>query len=215
MNPKVAIYLGLAILVGFIAWLLFRPGHDDVCLKLLPQKSHVGFSIDGKTISVNIGGLQESTGANPEQIAGFVDCLKRKPDTNLVVSNGVIIPREPIGQLSNSWKSDQGLQVALEPPPNSPEENKVLQNLAIGPSAGTKTAVINQWCSVQARACVTCEPPQLTAASSQVIVRLKSQPPVDRRQMEGTYPPSPGNPHQPWEDVDDKGQRFYYECRRQ
>jgi hypothetical protein len=49
--------------------------------------------------------------------------------------------------------------------------------------------------------------------SNQVIVRLKDNPPVGKRQMEGSYPPAPANPHQPWEDVNDKGERFYYECR--
>jgi hypothetical protein len=210
---RAIIILGLGIVFGVVAYFVFRPTPDSVCLSLLPQKASAGFTVDGKTINVNIGALQESSGANPEQALSFIECLKRSnPEATVQSSNGVIIPREPIGQLSDAWNKEQGLRIALEPNPASPEDNRVLQNLAIGPAAGTKSAVVKNWCTAIAQACVTCDPPDVS--QNEVVVRLKDKAPVERRQMSGRYPPSPSNPHQPWEDVNEKGERYYYECQR-
>ena len=211
---KVVIYLGLGLVFAFVAYLVFRPTPTSVCLALLPQKANAGFSIDGKTIKVDIGVVQESSGASPEQAASFIECLRnRNPEATVETSNGVLIPRMPVGELSDNWHSQRGLQLSLEPEPNAPEKNKVLQNLGIGPAAGTKAAVVRDWCKA-AQACVTCNPQAITATSNQVIVRLKADATYDKRQMDGNYPPSPANPHMPWEDVNEKGERFYYECRR-
>lgn len=211
---RVAIYLGLGVIFAIVAYLVFRPTPDSVCLALLPQKANAGFSIDGKTIKVDIGGVQQSTGANPEQAASFIDCLKRNnPGARLETTNGIIIPRMPVGELSDHWQNEQGLQLSLEPDPNAPDKNRILQNLAIGPGAGTKSSVIGNWCKAN-QACVSCDPANVSEATNQVIVRLKQDPPYDRRQIDGQFPPSPANPHKPWEDVNDKGERFYYECRK-
>jgi hypothetical protein len=157
----VVVVVGALIVFGIIAYIVFLPGDEEVCLNLLPRKAQVGFSGDATRASVNIGALQESTGANPEQIAGFIECLKAaKTQRTVTISNGVVIRRTPIGEISNAWKREQGLQVSLEPTPGATEANKVLQNLAIGPAAGTKAAVIRSWCTVQAQACVTCVPAQ-------------------------------------------------------
>jgi hypothetical protein len=210
---KVVIYLGLAGVFAFVVYLLFRPTHDSVCLTLLPHEVNAGLGIDGKTIKVDIGAVQKSPGASPEQAASFIECLKREnPAARVETTNGVLIPRMPAGELSDTWHGEQGLQVSLEPEPGAPEKNKVLQNLGIGPAAGTKASVIGSWCKA-AQACVTCDPQNITDASNQVIVRLRQDAAYDKRQMEGTYPPSPSNPHKPWEDVNEKGERFYYECK--
>lgn len=211
---RVALYLGLGVVFIIVAYFVFRPTPDSVCLALLPQKATAGFSIDGKTIKVDIGGVQQSTGASPEQAASFIECLKRNnPGATLETSNGIIIPRTPVGELSDHWHSEQGLQLSLEPEPDAPDRNKILQNLAIGPAAGTKTSVVRNWCQAN-EACVSCDPRDISNAEGQVIVRLKQNAAYDKRQMEGSFPPSPANPHKPWEDVNDKGERFYYECRR-
>jgi hypothetical protein len=210
---KVAIYLSLGVVFAFVSYLVFRPTHDSVCLALLPLQVKTGLGIDGTTIKVDIGAVQKSSGASPEQAASFIECLKREnPAARVETTNGVLIPRLPAGELSDNWHSEQGLQVSLEPEPGAPEKNKVLQNLSIGPAAGTKAAVIGSWCKA-AQACVTCDPQAITDATNQIIVRLKQDALYDKRQMEGTYPPSPANPHKPWEDVNEKGERFYYECK--
>jgi hypothetical protein len=82
MSPRVTISLGLGLVFVFVAYLVFRPAPDNVCLSLLPQKSSAGFTVDGKTVNVNIGALQESTGASPEQAASFVECLRVCPETS-------------------------------------------------------------------------------------------------------------------------------------
>jgi hypothetical protein len=158
--------------------------------------------------------LQESTGATPEQAASFVECLKRRnPDADLQISNGVIIPRQTVGELSDNWQREQGLKLTLEPRPGAEDDNKVLQNLSIGPAAGRKSAVIRSWCTSLAQACVDCDPKDVSDSANEIIVRLKTPAPVDKRQMAGKYPIAPANDHKPWEDVNEKGERFYYECR--
>jgi hypothetical protein len=185
-----------------------------VCLALLPQQANAGFSVDGKSIKVDIGAVQKSTGANPEQAASFIECLKREnPTAKLEATNGIIIPRSPAGEVADVWRGEQGLQLTLEPEPGASDRNKVLQNLSIGPAAGTKTTVVGSWCKAS-QACITCDPKTITDSTNQVIVRLKTDAQYDKRQMEGTYPISPQNARKPWEDVNEKGERFYYECKR-
>jgi hypothetical protein len=213
---RAAIVGCLSILVGVLAWFVFKPvSPDEVCLSVLPRKSNVGFVVDGKLVSVNIGALQESTGANSDQTRGFIECLGRSSQDRVIkTSNGVIVPRQPIGQLSDAWKGEQGgLVLTLEPKPNDVESNTVLQNIGIGPRVGTKASVVKEWCNKQAQACVACDPTEVSESSNQVIIRLKDHPPVTRRQMDGVYPPAPQNSHRPWEDVNERGERFYYECR--
>src|SRR4051812_40599473 len=107
MMKKSLPYLIFAGAFVVVAYFVFRPTPDNVCLALLPQKANAGLIIEGRTIKANIGVLQESTGATPEQASSFVECLKRRnPDADLQISNGVIIPRQTIGQLSDDWQRE-------------------------------------------------------------------------------------------------------------
>src|SRR5262249_9757741 len=89
-------------------------------------------------------------------------------------------------------------------------------NVGIGPAVGPKESVIADWCSPQkAGACVTCEPELPTADTVEVLVRLRDGAPVTKRQLDGTWPiPPPGVRSDPWQLVNEKGERFYYECTK-
>jgi hypothetical protein len=129
----------------------------------------------------------------------------------LQFKNGVRIRLEPVGQLANRWRREPGLQLRLMPGSN----NEGLNNIRIGPAAGQKEDIVRAWCSQEeAGDCISCEPAQPTADTVEVLVRLRDNAPLEKRQLDGVWPvPQPGVQSEPWQIVNAKGERFYYECK--
>jgi len=151
------------------------------------------------------------TGATPQQIEQFVKCLELSQNVKVTVENGVRLSLEPVGQVANRWKRESGLRLTLMPGANE----DVLNNLRIGPSVGRKEDIIRTWCSDrEAGACVKCDPDQ-PSADAEVLVHLRDSPPVEKQKLPGIWPvPQPGATLEPWQLVNNKGERFYYECKR-
>lgn len=193
-----------------------------ICVALLPEDRQGGFNFKGDkegAIEVNVTGERHKpTDASPEQIAAFVTCVENR-GRKIKIENGVRLPLEPVGQVANRWNREQGLHIRLLP--SDPPE--ILPNLAIGPVVDTKVNVLLDWCGPeQAGACVTCKPPDFDESFTEVVVELRTDAKVTRKQMDGTWPVATLDPEtnqptataEPWQLVDASGRRFYYECQR-
>ena len=207
--------VALAVVAIVIVLQVFR-GPDtlsNACVEVLPQDKRVGLKVQqkGNDVTVDFSGQRGvQSGATPEQINAFVKCLEATMKKPVSVENGVRLPLEPVGEVMSHWKRDGGLQLRLLPGTNT----EALYNLRIGPAVGLKEHVIADWCGpAQAGDCVTCDPPQPTSQTNEVVVRLKEGAPVHKRQLDGLWPAGPpGVQPEPWQLVNDKGERFYYEC---
>jgi hypothetical protein len=213
--------IAFLIFAGFaIVWFFprLRPPENEVlalCSGVLPHNENLGLKFGSKDnqIDIDIGAVRsvDST-ATAAHLDAFIKCLEAAGKEVKVV-NGVTLPIEPIGQVANRWEHENGLKIALLPGIN-PE---IINNLRIGPAAGTKFEVMRAWCSpAQAGNCVICEPNDLQDSTPQVIVRLRADnSPVDKVQMPGTWQaPQQGIPNAAWQIVDAQGRRFFYECQR-
>jgi hypothetical protein len=182
-------------------------------VEVLPQDKRVGMKFesrsDGTTVDLS-GQRGVQTGATPEQIEAFVKCLEATMKTKVTIENGVRLPLEPVGQVANRWSRESGLKLRLMPGRN----DGALNNIRIGPATGLKEDVVRAWCSQQAGASVSCEPSQPTTDTVEVLVRLRENPPLEKRQLDGVWPvPGPGVHSEPWQIGNAKGERFYYECK--
>jgi len=123
----------------------------------------------------------------------------------------VSLSPQPVGQVADLWKADSRLRLRLMPG----IRDDVLNNLRIGPDAGPKEIVIRDWCSAKyAGRCVTCDPSEPTSDTFEVLVRLKKAARVEKSKMDGRWPvPQPGIKLEPWQLVNSRGDRFYYECK--
>jgi hypothetical protein len=150
-------------------------------------------------------------GATPKQIEEYVKCIEAVTKAKVRVENGVRLPLEPVGQVANRWRREPGLKLRLMPGSN----DEVLNNLRIGPATGLKEDIVRAWCGQEeAGACVTCEPDQPTADTVEVVVWLRDNAPVEKRQLDGVWlVPLSGAQSEPWQIVNAKGERFYYECK--
>jgi len=213
----VLVIVGVVVVVLFLIWQVFREPSDlsNACLDVLPQDKRVGMKFergkDGSTVLDFAGQKGVQTGATPQQAEAFIKCLEATKNIKVTVENAVRLPLEPVGQVANRWSRESGLKLRLMPGSN----NEALNNLRIGPATGRKEDVVRDWCSQQAGACVSCEPSQPTADTVEVLVRLRDNPPLEKRQLDGTWAvPAPGIQSEPWQIVNAKGERFYYECKR-
>ncbi len=123
----------------------------------------------------------------------------------------VSLSPQPLGQVADKWKKDRRLRLRLMPG----TRDVVLNNLRIGPDAGAKEKLIRDWCREKhAGRCVSCDPPEPTSDTFEVLIRLKNGAPVEKAKMDGRWPvPQPGVRQEPWQLVNSRGERFYYECR--
>jgi hypothetical protein len=211
--------IGILLAAGvavYLIWQVFRePDLSKLCLEVLPQNKRVGINLEsaGKgRVKLDFSGQRGvQTGATPEQIEAFVKCIEATTKAKVQIENGVRLPLEPVGQVANRWRRESGLKLRLMPGSN----DEVLNNLRMGPATGSKEAVISDWCSQgKAGACVTCEPDQPVADTVEILVRLWDNAPVEKRQLDGVWPvPQPGIPSEPWQIVNARGERFYYECK--
>jgi hypothetical protein len=214
-----AVLCGLAVFLVIALYLTKNIFKDPdnlpmICAQMLPQNQRVGMSFEpvGKgLLKIHFDGQRGvATGATPEQMEKVVSCIERVQG-RVVIDNGVRLPLEPVGQVANRWGRESGLHLRLLPGSN----DEALDNLRIGPAVGLKETVITDWCSPQqAGSCVTCEPSNPTKETNEVLVRLREGAPADKRQLDGLSPiPPPGVTPEPWQIVNQKGQRFYYECK--
>jgi hypothetical protein len=96
------------------------------------------------------------------------------------------------------------------------KNDEALNNIRIGPATGLREDVVRDWCSQEgAGACVSCEPDQPTGDTVEVLVRLRDNAQLEKRQIDGVWPvPQLGVQSEPWQILNAKGDRFYYECKR-
>lgn len=205
-----------AVLAAYVVYQVFRePDFSKLCLEVLPQDKRVGIKIEkssGGELKIDLAGQRVvQTGATPEQIEAFVKCIEATIQAKVKIENGVRLPLEPMGQVANRWRREPGLQLRLMPG----RYDEILNNIRVGPATGLKEDVIRAWCSQErAGACVSCEPDQPTADTVEVLVWLRDNAPVEKRQLDGVWPvPQPGVQSDPWQIVNAKGERFYYECK--
>lgn len=216
-----AIVISLLIVAGigaYVANSVFSESDPiaKLCTQILPQEKRFGMKgklIGSSGIEIDLQGLRDTkSGADPAQIEGFLECIRLRLNREPQVVNGVRVPLEPVGQFANRLKRESGTKLTLMPGAN----DEILQNLRIGPGAGPKETIITDWCSLgKAGACVTCEPDNPATSAVEVIVRLRQNPPVEKKMLPGKVPPpSAGIKLEPWQLVDSEGNRFYYECKK-
>jgi hypothetical protein len=215
MAPRVIIAFIFAVVVVFsIWWLVPRPLPEVViCEKIVPGSTSVGLKLgrakDGGT-DVGFDGSVTKTEAKGETLHAFLECLgKQNPQKQVNLIGGVDLPKlEPIGEVADHWKEDADLTVSLMPG----ADNAVLNNLRIGPAAGTKADVVGAWCS-GASACVKCTPSNPNGQTHNVEVELLPNAPVEKKLMPGKWPlPPAGGMLKPWQLVDQNGDRSFYRC---
>lgn len=218
----VLIIVCLLILAGLVGAYLIRevfrePDNlEKLCLEVLPQNKRVGIKmafLSNGQVKIDLSGERGvQAGATPEQIEAFVKCIEATTKAKVTIENGIRLPLEPLGQVANRWRRESGLQLRLMPGSN----NEALNNIRIGPATGRKEDVVRAWCSqVEAGACVSCEPDQPTGDTVEVLVRLRDNAPLEKRQLDGVWPvPQAGGQSEPWQIVNARGERFYYECKR-
>lgn len=217
MRATVAIALIFAVLAGFsVWWMMPRPLPEVViCQSVVPGAKQVGLKFSraaGGGIDVDFGGTTTTNAATAEALRAFLDCLEKQNNNKTInLVHGVRLDLEPIGQVAEHWKSDIGLRLKLMPG----GEEKILNNLRIGPTVGSKQEVIRNWCSAeQAGNCVTCVPNEPTETTSAVEIQLRPNPPVEIIQMPGMWSgAAPGGRLEPWQLVSD-GKRSLYVCKR-
>lgn len=223
MNRTIAAIIGLVAVVaigGVVATIaifrIYTPTPEEVvaCQHLLPSNRQVGLGATtgtGGLLNFDLKALQESTGATPDQASAFLDCVGKLK--SIQVTNGVNFPLQPLGQVANQWMRDSNdLRLTLMPGIN----DAILNNLRIGPAAGTKWAVTKDWCGPKiAGRCVECNPSAPDEKTAYVQITLRPDAPVERKQMAGKWPIAPpGTSYEPWQLVDQAGNRFLYECGR-
>jgi hypothetical protein len=215
MRPRVAVALIFAVVVVFAIWWLVPRSLPEVviCEKIVPGSTSVGLKLgrakDGG-LDVGFDGSVTKTEANSEALHAFLECLSiQNPQKSVNLIGGVDLPKlEPIGEVADHWKSDTDMTLSLMPG----LDNAVLNNLRIGPAAGTKADVIGAWCSGTA-ACVKCSPSNPGAKTRNVEIELLPNAPVEKKLMPGKWPlPPPGSALKPWQIVDQNGDRFFYRC---
>jgi hypothetical protein len=187
---------------------------SELCLEVLPQNKRVGLKMEyrDRQVTIDLSGQRgDKEGATPEQIEGFVKCIEITTKASVRIVNGVRLPLEPVGQVANRWRREPGVKLRLMPGSN----NEALNNIRIGPATGLKEDIIREWCTQEnAGACVICEPHNPTADTVEVLVWLRDNAPLEKRQLDGVWPaPQPGTQSEPWQSVNAKGERFYYECK--
>jgi hypothetical protein len=210
------VLLAVLMVIAYLIKNVFdRPTEiGELCAEVLPQDKRIGMKTEytkNGVVKLDLTGQRGvPAGASPEQIEKFIQCLERAKE-KVIVESGVRLPLEPLGQVANRWKSEHGLQLRLLPGAN----DEVLYNLRLGPAAGLKENVIREWCTHRnAGRCVTCEPTEPTVDTVEVLVSLRRDAPAAKRKLDGVWPlPPPGVPVEPWQLVNEKGERFYYECR--
>jgi len=129
----------------------------------------------------------------------------------LAKQNSVNLPIQPIGEVADHWKTDNDLRLTLMPS----GDQKLLNNLRIGPAVGTKQEIMRKWCGAdETGACVKCTPENPTETTNYVEIQLRPNPKVEREQLPGVWPnPPAGRQPEPWQLVDPDGKRFVYVCK--
>lgn len=217
----VVVVVGLFV-IAFIAWLIFRPPADayGLCAKLIPGDNKIGLVIKVPEKGPPHIDFGAGTNVDPkvvEAIDKITACVRDANPAKLVPLQGRLTTteREPLGQLADRWRREDGIKVRLAIPTDKSETAKTLNNLSIGPSNGevTKVALIADWCRANS-ACVTCEPRELVPTAGEVVVRLTDSASVneDVYQAVAGAPKADGT-YEPWELVDDTRRRLIYTCK--
>lgn len=184
----------------------------EKCFQVLPQEKRVAFNGDisrGEALSWEAGASQEVKGVESELGRAVLHCFEN------ILLNESLIERKgyfsgkphPLGQVADLWGGSD-LSIDLEVSDNSIEE-RTLNNFKFGPYAGPQSKVISKWCRAN-EACVECETPsgESIEDASAITVRLRADASVSRVKMVGVWK----NPRQPWEYIDDEGNRWLYVC---
>lgn len=228
-SQKVLALVILALLVVSVVvfYLVIPPSpkYDErfgACYALVPDERKAGLAVEYETDGAAVVGLKtEIAKANqptPEQLAAFIQCMDKILGADKVqLSNLVRLPHEPLGQVANRWARETGIKLALVP-----SVAASVNLLRIGPTVGTKAEVLTQWCAALS-ACVSCDPAAPTDDTPQVAVSLRPDAPalrtVEMPSASGDpWPIPPKDPAtgaskaEPWQDIDNKGRRYYREC---
>lgn len=207
--------VGILIAVLVLGLRLFPagPSPDErvaACYALIPADRQAGVSIEYNaegTATVNLGGEMTSKTPTKDQLDSFLSCLQVfLPNARIAP---VSQPAAPLGEVADHWSdpAQTGPKLRLLPG----QSDTILNNLRFGPVNGTKSKVLTEWCDTLA-ACVACEPQAPTEQTPEVLVSLQPNAPTKKVQMPGQWA-KPAKP-KPWQIVDRKGRRYFYECTR-
>ncbi|MER9591950.1 hypothetical protein NKI94_24510 [Mesorhizobium australicum] len=179
------------------------------CYAVIPADRQAGLHLDYKpgtntaTLAVEAEEMHKSP--TKEQLDTFIQCLHVFiKDVRLATASQ---PVAPLGEVADHWSASGqvGLKLTLMPGSN----NEVLNNLRFGPASGNKSDIVAAWCK-GTTACVKCDPPEPTSQTLEVLVTLLPGGHTKKVQMAGSW--EAPKQAKPWQLVDRKGRRFFYEC---
>ena len=184
------------------------------CLELLPSNKDFGVSYginssSSKLVDVKFSARKENSADLSEEIADtFVQCIKEVRD-GVEIINFARIGTSPIGQVADEWLGETGLQIELRWRDN--EKAKIINNLEIGPRSGQKWQILEEWCSDENMGrCVECS--DLDSGAEAVAVKVKLREESEFRRVFWSDNWATDREHQLWDDIDEDGKRYLYEC---
>jgi hypothetical protein len=213
------IVLILAAAVVVIVWIV-NPRVDTqiaICAQLIPKDAHVGFTLQnekGGNIKIDLGQGAQTQLRDTKESADIIEKITacaEKLGRRTIIAGGVNIPEEPLGEVADHWNEEQGLHVDLRV--LAPDQQEILNNLRVAPTAGTKAQVMQAFCH-DSSDCTLCSPTILNEDMSHVTISLKPDAKTVKVPMtHQPWPvPNPGASLKPWQLVDGQGKRWVYQC---
>lgn len=228
--------VGIATVIAYVvvAYFILRPPDRDpiafsdaqiiseireACFAGFPEEERVGFKIGtdaSGAFTIDTGGVREKAGtSDTDAHKQAIECTQEAMSSWMVAQtgssevSGVFSSTEPLplGQIAQQWKNtDFFIDLSLA---RTAEQSKILNNLRFPRYVGTQASAMSLWCEAMSK-CAECRPVGgssiETARGVEVLLTENSSP--ERIQMWGQW----SNPSDPWEDVDEDGNRYYYIC---
>lgn len=159
---------------------------------------------------INIGIIKISSGSHLETNDSgyhYNQCLERNSG-DIDLSQ---IRTSPIGLVAQQWERKGGLKISLRP--SSSEKQTVINNLKIEDKKGARLQIMEEWCGLDMKDCVHCDGLNNGQDAVEIVVRLKEGAPLVKVFWSDDWPTDSNIDHKKWELVDNKGNRYLYECQ--
>ena len=212
------------ILFGLIAFLVLKDPSDCkinpescACAKIIEKDKYFDFEFEPNPKTGIFNKIKFSVGKTraastpPELITEFVECIKstRKP-IEIVDVNYVRLTMSPLGQIADLWSIQNGLKILLSW--RDQKEKEIINNLKIGGESGIKWQILAAWCSSEnVGQCVECNP-EPNADTVEVQIKLRENVNFLKEFWSDGWPSNTNGNYEPWEIIDDIGNRYLYTC---
>jgi len=184
----------------------------ELCTRVLDETQRIGIKskIDVKgNFDIDMGVLQDEKGtANEKIVERVLECIEKAYAQEKFENTFVTKKPLPLGLVAQQWENGEP-NLYLDRPNNKNAEI-ILNNMWFGPKGGDKRTLISNWCNY-AKNCVSCSPSPNEKSfwqATSIQIKLLDCPTVNKVKMWGKW----NNPVDPWELVDEHGNRYLYKC---